>query len=137
MLWNGVIRFWDLRRPAAAVAEVDFQGRSKTVRKIGLGMYYVLVPIALFGLWRLRRRRGLIVPLLAIVASVAVVFMVIGGTRYRAPFEPLIALLAASVLPASWRFLDPANGRNHSHALGGGDAEQGEGAGDRPLGEHA
>jgi 4-amino-4-deoxy-L-arabinose transferase-like glycosyltransferase len=110
IFWNGVVRFWDLRRPADAIAEADFQGRSRVVRGIGLGMYYVLLPIALFGLWRLRRRREIIVPVAAIVVSVAVLFLTIGGTRYRAPLEPLLALLAAAALPQSARLLDRDRG---------------------------
>lgn len=95
--WNGLVRFWDARNPNEAVDEVAFQGRSRTVRWIGLGMYYLLVPFALFGLWRLRRRPRVLVPVLATVLAASVMFTVIAGTRYRAPLEPLIVVLAASL----------------------------------------
>jgi 4-amino-4-deoxy-L-arabinose transferase-like glycosyltransferase len=96
--WNGVVRFWDLRPPGDAVDEVHFQGRSRTVRGIGLGLYYLLLPLAAVGLWRLRGRRSLVVPVLALVAAASVTFTVIGGTRYRAPLEPLLVMLAASLV---------------------------------------
>ena len=96
--WNGVVRFWDARAPGDAVDEVHFQGRSRTVRWIGLGLYYLLVPLAALGLWRLRKRRSLLVPVLALVASASLAFTVIGGTRYRAPLEPLLVVLAASLV---------------------------------------
>ena len=96
--WNGIVRFWDLRWPADAVDEVEFQGRSRSVRWIGLAMYYVLLPLALFGLWRLRDRRALFVPVVATVVAASLTFTVLGGTRYRAPLEPLLVVLAASLL---------------------------------------
>lgn len=96
--WNGIVRFWDLRSPDAALDEVAFQGRSRTVRGIGLGMYYLLLPLAAVGLWRLRRRRSLVVPVLALAATASLTFTVLGGTRYRAPLEPLVVVLAASLL---------------------------------------
>lgn len=97
--WNGIVRFWDLRSPDAALAEVHFQGRSRAVRAIGLGMYWLMLPLAAVGLWRLRRRRTLAIPVLSLVAAASITFTVIGGTRYRAPLEPLVVMLAASLLP--------------------------------------
>ena len=101
--WNGIVRFWDLRSPADAVDEWHFQGRSETVRWIGLVMYYVLLPLALYGLWRLRERRALFVPVVATVIAASLTFTVIGGTRYRAPLEPLLVVLAASLLATARR----------------------------------
>jgi 4-amino-4-deoxy-L-arabinose transferase-like glycosyltransferase len=95
--WNGIVRFWDLRSPGKALDEVHFQGRSRTVRAIGLGMYYLLLPLAALGIWRLRRRRSVVIPVLAVAAAASVTFTVIGGTRYRAPLEPLLVVLAASL----------------------------------------
>jgi 4-amino-4-deoxy-L-arabinose transferase-like glycosyltransferase len=96
--WNGLSRFWDVRRPSHAVDEVPFEGRSKAVTIVGLGMYYVLLPLALFGLWRLRNRRAILIPVLALAVGASVVFMTASGTRYRAPLEPLIAVLAVSAV---------------------------------------
>jgi 4-amino-4-deoxy-L-arabinose transferase-like glycosyltransferase len=101
--WNGIVRFWDFRSPQDAVDEVAFQGRSRTVRWIGLGMYYLLLPLAAFGLWRLRRWPAVFAPVLAIVIAASLTFTVIGGTRYRAPLEPLLVVLAASLAAKSVR----------------------------------
>jgi 4-amino-4-deoxy-L-arabinose transferase-like glycosyltransferase len=94
--WNGVVRLWDVRPPAGALAEVSFQGRSALLTKVGLGLHYVLLPLAIVGLVRARRRAGILVPVVVLVLSASLVYTSIGGTRYRAPLEPLIAVLAAS-----------------------------------------
>ena len=96
--WNGLVRFWDVRPPDQALREADFQGRSDFVRAIGLGMYFVILPLALFGLWQARRRREVLVPILALFVAASVTFTVIAGTRYRAPIEPLLVVLAGAAL---------------------------------------
>lgn len=107
--WNGLSRLWDVRRPAHALDEVHFEGRVRGVTVAGLAMYYVLLPLALIGLWRLRRRREIVLPVLAIAVAACVVFTVASGTRYRAPLEPLIVMLAAAALlvPARLRAQSP------------------------------
>lgn len=113
--WNGLGRFWDLRPPSAALDEVAFQGRSETLRAIGLGMYYVILALALAGLWRIRRRLEVLAPVVALAIAASLAFTVIAGTRYRAPLEPLLVILAASLLaPAAnpqgdWRRPPSAN----------------------------
>jgi len=94
--WNGLTRFWDVRRPSNSLDEVEFEGRSKGVTTIGLAMHYVLLPLAIFGLWRHRRRRSLVIPVLAIAVGATLVFTVAAGTRYRAPLEPMIAMMAVA-----------------------------------------
>ena len=89
-----------MRRPARAIDEVPFEGRSEAVTTAGLAMYYVLLPLALLGLWRHRRRREILLPVLAIALAASVVFISASGTRYRAPLEPLIAVLAVAALAA-------------------------------------
>lgn len=96
--WNGLSRFWDIRTPARALDEVPFEGRSKVATAVGLAMYYLLLPLALLGLWRLRRRRELLVPILAVALAASLVFTIQAGTRYRAPLEPLVVVLACSNL---------------------------------------
>ena len=102
--WNGLSRFWDVRRPARAMDEVDFQGRSSLVTGAGLAMYYVLLPLALWGLWQNRRRREIVWPVLAMAVAASVVFTVVATTRYRAPLEPLIVMLACAAVAG--RYLD-------------------------------
>lgn len=99
--WNGLSRLWDIRGRSRSLQEVHFEGRSRLVTNIGLDMYDVLLPLALVGLWRARRRRALVWGILAVALAASIVFTVDSGTRYREPLEPLIALLAcAGVLGA-------------------------------------
>ena len=102
--WNGLSRFWDVRRPTHAVAEAEPEGRTEALAVAGMALYYVLLAAALVGLWRLRHRRTLVIPMLAMALAASVVFTVASATRYRAPFEPLLAILAvAAVRPAAPR----------------------------------
>lgn len=106
--WNGLSRLWDVRRPARALEEVPFEGRSKAVTTAGLAMYYVILPLALLGLWRLRRRRELVIPLLLTALAASVVFTVASGTRYRAPLEPVMVMLAVAAVAAPRARLEPS-----------------------------
>jgi 4-amino-4-deoxy-L-arabinose transferase-like glycosyltransferase len=92
--WNGLSRLWDIRHRSHALVEVRFEGRSKLVANLGLDAYLVLLPLSLVGLWRLRRRRALVLSVLALALGASIVFTTDSGTRYREPFEPLIAVLA-------------------------------------------
>jgi 4-amino-4-deoxy-L-arabinose transferase-like glycosyltransferase len=94
--WNGLSRLWDIRRRSRSLAEVRFEGRSRLVTNLGLDAYAVLLPLALLGLWRVRRNRALVLGVLAIAFGAAVVFTADSGTRYRATIEPLIAVLACA-----------------------------------------
>jgi hypothetical protein len=96
--WNGLSRLWDVRRPARALFEVSFEGRSRTLTKVGLYYYYVAFVLALLALWRLRHRKSLLRALIATALAASVVFTPDSGTRYRAPLEPVIVMLACSVL---------------------------------------
>jgi 4-amino-4-deoxy-L-arabinose transferase-like glycosyltransferase len=101
--WNGLSRTWDVRRPAYAIDEVAFEGRNEAVSIVGIAIYYVLLLAALVALWRLRARRTIVWPLLAMALAASVVFTTIAATRYRLPLEPMIVILAcwlgATVLP--------------------------------------
>jgi 4-amino-4-deoxy-L-arabinose transferase-like glycosyltransferase len=93
--WNGITRLWDLRGRQESELEVPFEGRSPTVTRIGLDLYDVLLPLGLLGLWRARRqRRILVAALLTCALAASLVYTADAGTRYRAPFEPVIALMA-------------------------------------------
>jgi 4-amino-4-deoxy-L-arabinose transferase-like glycosyltransferase len=108
---NGIRRTFDLRRPSTALFDVPFEGRTRSVAGVGLLMYWVLAPLALLGLWRARSRRALVLPLLALALATAVVYTADGGTRYRAPLEPLIVVMACSLLaPRPRPAADPAHG---------------------------
>jgi 4-amino-4-deoxy-L-arabinose transferase-like glycosyltransferase len=94
--WNGLSRLWDIRRRSRSLNEVSFEGRSRLLTNVGLDIYDVLLPLALIGLWRARRRRALVFGVLAIALGASIVFTSDSGTRYRAPLEPLIAVLACA-----------------------------------------
>lgn len=94
--WNGLSRLWDVRHQSRALAEVPFEGRSRFVSEVGLDIYYVLFVLTLVGLWRARHRRSLLFALLALALGASIVFTVDSGTRYRAPLEPMIVVLACA-----------------------------------------
>ena len=96
--WNGLSRLWDISRPSHSLAQVRAEGRSRPVSVVGLYCYYVLFLLALAGLWRWRRRRELVLPLLALALAASIVNTIDSGTRYRAPLEPVIAVLACSAV---------------------------------------
>jgi 4-amino-4-deoxy-L-arabinose transferase-like glycosyltransferase len=69
----------------------------------GLYMYYVLFALSIGGAFVLRRRRVLIYPLLMIGVDVVFSMMLtFGQTRYRAPFESSLVILAAVQLDWLW-----------------------------------
>ncbi len=105
--WNGLSRTWDIRRPQYAIDEVAFEGRNEKVSVVGIAIYFVLLAAALVALWRLRARRTLIFPLLAMALAASMVFTSAAATRYRLPLEPMIVVLACTVLVA---FLDRRRG---------------------------
>lgn len=98
--WNGLSRTWDIRRPQYAIDEVAFEGRTRGVSIVGIAAYYVLLAAALVALWRLRARRTLVYPLLAMALAASVVFTSAAATRYRLPLEPMIVILACVTLVA-------------------------------------
>jgi hypothetical protein len=75
-----------------------------------------MLPFAIAGAIALRRRRMPLSPLLAVIATVAVtVAITFGSTRYRAPADVAIGLLAAvgiDALVEAWshRRLEPDEG---------------------------
>jgi hypothetical protein len=91
--WNGLVRFWDVQRPSHVTGVTRSDGRNRKVATAGLVMYWVLLPLALVGLFRLRRRKELVIPILAMALAGSVVTTVDATTRYRAPLEPLIVVL--------------------------------------------
>jgi hypothetical protein len=97
--WNGITRFWDLRHPGYVTRDVDlFEGGRKWVTLVGLVMYWLMLPFMLIGLWRLRHRRAVFVTLVTIGFLSSLLGTAASGTRYRATIEPIIVILACSVL---------------------------------------
>jgi 4-amino-4-deoxy-L-arabinose transferase-like glycosyltransferase len=98
-------RLWGVFKPGQTTAfDWWIEGRGRVPTWIGLFFYYALLPFAVVGLVKLRRRRVPILPLLAIVIiatfAAAITF---GVTRYRAPAEVAIVVAAGVGIDAAWR----------------------------------
>jgi hypothetical protein len=96
--WNGLSRLWDVRRPGNAALEAPFEGRSETLAWVSVLAHYAILALALAGLWIARRRREIVLPVIALALAASVVFTIVSGSRYRAPLEPLVVVLAASAV---------------------------------------
>lgn len=97
-------RLWDVFRPLQNIELVSIEGRNQTAGRLGLGMYYGLMIAAVAGIVSLRRRRVPVAPLLVQFAAVSMTALyAYGTTRFRAPVEPVLCVLAgvagAAVLP--------------------------------------
>ncbi|HEY6317791.1 MAG TPA: glycosyltransferase family 39 protein [Acidimicrobiia bacterium] len=75
------------------------EGRPAWVSYLGFASFWLLIPFAVFGAVRLRRRRRRKVPLWPLVAPVVLVLvsavLFYGTPRFRVPAEPTVVVLAA------------------------------------------
>jgi 4-amino-4-deoxy-L-arabinose transferase-like glycosyltransferase len=89
-------RNWSLFRPADMIAINAAEGRPRWVTGLGLVTYYPILLGAVAGAVALRRRRAqlwpLLVPPIIVTASTVLSY---GQTRFRAPAEPSLVVLAA------------------------------------------
>ena len=102
-----VARVWELYRPSDSLDYGWFLwARPRGPAKVGLFVYALLVPLALAGLFLLRKRR---VPVLPLLATFAVVCLVAAGSfgfsRFRVAAEPALIVLAAITLDRLGRAL--------------------------------
>jgi 4-amino-4-deoxy-L-arabinose transferase-like glycosyltransferase len=97
-----LLRSFDLWSPARATRfEADIGNRDVNVYRVGVAMYYLLLPLAVAGAVMLRRRRKPIGILLAPFVLVVVVSILGYGTpRFRVPAEVPLVVLAAVALSA-------------------------------------
>lgn len=97
-----VARMWDVYQPAESVEfNAIVEGRGMGPSQAGLFSYYLLLPFAGGGAVLLWRRRIPLSPLLIVPLSVTVTAAATFGiTRYRAPADAAIVVLAAVAL--SW-----------------------------------
>jgi 4-amino-4-deoxy-L-arabinose transferase-like glycosyltransferase len=94
-------RMWGLYRPAQQLTIEDGEGRPKDAAEVGLVIFYPLMVLAIGGTVVLARRREPLLPLLVPVGIVTfAAITAFGQSRYRAPAEPLMMVLAAVGLMA-------------------------------------
>ncbi len=93
------LRVWGLYHPLAQHSE----GRSVKVEHLGVGMYYVLVVLALCAIPRLKRLRQppwvLLTPFVLVAITAGLIF---GAVRFRQPAELSLVVLAALGSEGLW-----------------------------------
>jgi 4-amino-4-deoxy-L-arabinose transferase-like glycosyltransferase len=95
-------RIWQVYRTDQGV-EFDrfFERRGELPSRVGLGLYYAMIPVGIAGVILLRRARVTLVPLVApfllVTFTAATTF---GVTRYRVPAEVALVILAG--LGSAW-----------------------------------
>jgi hypothetical protein len=89
-------RMWDVFRPAQNVRlNWEIEGRGKRASELGLISYYALLPFAAAGLVAVHRARRPLSPFIGIALAVtATAALTFGLTRYRAPVDLELAILA-------------------------------------------
>jgi hypothetical protein len=97
-------RMWDVWRPAQSVEFNDFfERRGRLSTMAGMAMYYVLVPLAVYGCVVLRRRRTTIVPFVGMALTVCTAAASsFGITRYRVGADVALCILAGVAVAAMW-----------------------------------
>jgi hypothetical protein len=99
-------RTWGIFRPLQQTHFDREIGSALWVERLRLFSYWMLAPMALIGAGIFRRRRITLVPVGAFFVLVAVTAaLAFGDTRYRAPAEVAIVLLAATAADAAGRAL--------------------------------
>jgi 4-amino-4-deoxy-L-arabinose transferase-like glycosyltransferase len=94
-------RTWGLYQPFGQTHIDTIDGYVLTVSRIHVLSYYILASGAVAGAVILRRRRVPVFPLLGVVLTVSIgVVVTYGSTRFRAPGEVAIVVLAAIAIDA-------------------------------------
>jgi 4-amino-4-deoxy-L-arabinose transferase-like glycosyltransferase len=94
-------RLWDVFRPAQMRVYEASEGRPARSERLGVWLYWLLVPLAVAGAWLLRRRGQTLAILLVPAAMVTLTaLLTYGSTRFRFAAEPSIVVLAAVTLDA-------------------------------------
>lgn len=99
-------RTWGVFRPAEMVSYNVHEGREEWVTRLGYVVYFPTLVAAVVGVVVLVRRRQrvvltvLLAPVVAATVGAAVTY---GQTRFRAPAEPALAILAAVAIVALTR----------------------------------
>jgi hypothetical protein len=97
-------RTWGFFNAGQQITIDQIEDKELNTSRIGLGMYYGFVALGVVGVVALRRRRVPLTPVLAVIGAVALtVGFVYGTTRFRAPAEISLVLLASVGIDAAIR----------------------------------
>jgi hypothetical protein len=106
-------RMWGVFRPGQQLALENGEGRPEDAARYGLVLFYPLMALAIGGAAVLARRRQPLLPLLVPVGIVTLAAVTaFGQSRYRAPAEPLLMVLAAVGLMALIGWIRRRRGRD-------------------------
>lgn len=114
-------RVWGFYRPVQQWDFEELEGHDRWVAQLASGFYYVLMPFAIYGFVRLKRRGVPISPLVGLMALVTIAAMItFGNTRYRAQAEVAIvtaAVVGFDALSRRWRGepSDPLSASSPAH----------------------
>ena len=101
-------RVWDVYRPEQMVIYESGEGRPARTERIGVRLYWLLLPFAAAGIVLLRRRRErvwvLVAPLVMVSLTAIATY---GSTRFRFAAEPALLVLGAVSVDALWRRYRP------------------------------
>jgi 4-amino-4-deoxy-L-arabinose transferase-like glycosyltransferase len=100
-------RVWGVFAPGnTTMMDWWFEGRGRAPSWISLFFYYAMIPFAVVGIVTMWRRKITLVPIVALAVIVTFAAAIAFGiTRYRAPFEVALALVAAIGIHVTWRAL--------------------------------
>lgn len=100
-------RLWNVFKPGQnTFLDWWLEGRGKAASWAGLFMFYALWPFGVMGFVTMRRRRIPVLPLVALgIITTIAAMMTFGVTRYRAPFEVALVVLAAFGIDAALRWI--------------------------------
>lgn len=89
-------RQWEVFRPAQTIDFAFIESRDRTAVRLGQLAFYLMMPLALVGTVRLRRRGLPLLPLWSHALTVSLTALYAYGTlRFRAPWEPIMVVLAS------------------------------------------
>jgi 4-amino-4-deoxy-L-arabinose transferase-like glycosyltransferase len=95
------LRTWGLYAPRQQIEFESLEGRPRRWQGVGTVMYWVLLPLAVVGVFVLVRRRVRVWPLLSTAVVVVITTaLTYGQQRFRSAAEPAIVVLAAVTVAA-------------------------------------
>jgi hypothetical protein len=118
-----VLRMWDVFRPRQNIDPFNayLEGRGLWQTQVAYAQYYPLLALSVAGLVVLRRRRVPIAPFVALAATVTVTAATAFGiTRYRAPVDAMLPVLAGGAVAVGIEVLAARERRRRAAAAPAG-----------------